>query len=78
MLCKEIKTIPLLEISESLQKEHEEQAKKLTLNYLLDALDLAHDCELNFKNSNNKRLHVELCVMQLASLHFDGEKKKEN
>jgi DNA polymerase-3 subunit gamma/tau len=78
MLCKEIKTIPLLEISESLQKEHEEQAKKLTLNYLLDALDLAHDCELNFKNSNNKRLHVELCVMQLASLHFDGEKKNEN
>ena len=78
MLCKEIKTIPLLEISESLQKEHEEQAKKLTLNYLLDALDLAHGCELNFKNSNNKRLHVELCVMQLASLHFDGEKKKES
>jgi DNA polymerase-3 subunit gamma/tau len=78
MLCKEPKTIPLLEISESLQQEHAEQAKKLTLSYLMDAIDLAHACELNFKNSNNKRLHVELCIMQLASLHFDGEKKKES
>ncbi|MDO7603310.1 MAG: DNA polymerase III subunit gamma/tau [Flavobacteriaceae bacterium] len=77
LISKDPKTIPLLEISESLQQGYADQAKQLSLGYLLDAIDLAHGCELNFKNSNNKRLHVELCIMQLASLHFDGEKKKE-
>jgi DNA polymerase-3 subunit gamma/tau len=76
LISKNPKTIPLLEISESLQQAYADQAAKLSLSYLMDAIDLAHGCELNFKNSNNKRLHVELCIMQLASLHFDGEKKK--
>tara|TARA_B110000483_G_scaffold121962_1_gene147107 strand:+ start:168 stop:1874 length:1707 start_codon:yes stop_codon:yes gene_type:complete len=77
LVSKNPKTIPLLEISESLQQAYADQATKLSLSYLMDAIDLAHGCELNFKNSNNKRLHVELCIMQLASLHFDGEKKKQ-
>ena len=76
LISKNPKTIPLLEISESLQQAYADQATKLNLSHLMDAIDLAHSCELNFKNSNNKRLHVELCIMQLASLHFDGEKKK--
>lgn len=76
LISKNPKTIPLLEISESLQQAYADQATKLSLSYLMDAIDLAHSCELNFKNSNNKRLHAELCIMQLASLHFDGEKKK--
>lgn len=76
LISKEPKTIPLLEISERIQQQYAEQATKLSLSYLMDAIDLAHSCELSFKNSNNKRLHVELCIMQLASLHFDGEKKK--
>ncbi len=77
LISKDQKTIPLLEISESMHGKYADQAQQLSLGYLLDAIDLANDCELNFKNSYNKRLHVELCTMQLASLHFDGEKKKE-
>ncbi len=76
LICKNPKTIPLLEISESIHQSYKNQAEKMALAYLIDAIDLANTCELNYKASNNKRLHVELCIMQIASLHFAGEKKK--
>ena len=76
-LCKDPKTIPLLDIGERLQSRYAEQTKSVTLAWLADAMDLANSCELSYKNSQNKRLHVELCLMQIASLHFNGEKKKE-
>jgi DNA polymerase-3 subunit gamma/tau len=37
---------------------------------------MANECDLKFKVSQNQRLLVELCLMQLASITFDGEKKK--
>jgi DNA polymerase-3 subunit gamma/tau len=76
-LCKDPKTIPLLEIGERLQSRYAEQTKSVSLAWLADAMDMANSCELSYKNSQNKRLHVELCLMQIASLHFNGEKKKE-
>ena len=76
-LCKDPKTIPLLEIGERLQSRYAEQTKSVSLAWLADAMDLANSCELSYKNSQNKRLHVELCLMQITSLHFNGEKKKE-
>ena len=76
-LCKDPKTIPLLDIGERLQSHYAEQTKLVSLAWLTDAMDLANSCELSYKNSQNKRLHVELCLMQIASLHFNGEKKKE-
>ena len=76
-LCKDPKTIPLLDIGERLQNQYATQTTTVALDWLADAMDLANSCELNYKNSQNKRLHVELCLMQIASLHFNGEKKKE-
>ena len=42
----------------------------------VDAITLINSFEINYKNVKNKRVHIELGLMQLASLHFDGEKKK--
>ena len=64
-----------MEIGERLQSRYAEQAGAVALNWLADAMDLANACELNYRNAQNKRLHVELCLMQIASLHFDGKKK---
>ena len=75
-LSKDPRTVPLLEIGERQQSRYAEQAGAVALNWLADAMDLANACELNYRNAQNKRLHVELCLMQIASLHFDGEKKK--
>jgi len=76
-LSKDPKTVGLLEIGERLQQQYADQSKQLGLPWLAEAIELANNCELNYKNSQNKRLHIELCLMQVASLHFNGEKKKE-
>jgi DNA polymerase-3 subunit gamma/tau len=54
------------------------QSQKASQDFLLQGIDLANDCDLKFKVSQNQRLLVELCLMQLASITFDGEKKKLN
>ena len=76
-LCKDPRTIALLEMGERTQEHYKIQVKKVSPSWIADALELTNSCELNYKNVQNKRLHVELCLMQLASLHFNGEKKKE-
>ncbi|MGB2475197.1 MAG: DNA polymerase III subunit gamma/tau [Flavobacteriaceae bacterium] len=76
-LCKDPRTAPLLEIGEKLQQRFATQAEEKELLWLAEAMELANSCELHYKNVQNKRLHVELCLMQIASLHFNGEKKKE-
>ena len=75
-LCKDPRTATLLEMSEKTQSHIAQQAGTLSVEWLRDALELGTQCELNFRNAQNKRLHVELCLIQLASLHFSGEKKK--
>lgn len=73
MVSKENKTLHLLEVSDVTQEKFKEQTAKAPLPFLLDAIDLATRCELDYKNTKNKRLLIELCLMQIASLHF-GEK----
>ncbi len=73
MVSKENKTLHLLEVSSSTEEKFKEQTAKAALPLLLNAIDLASKCELDYRNAKNKRLLIELCLMQIASLHF-GEK----
>ena len=75
LVCKTPQTIPLLEVGEQTQKKYEEQSQKASQVFLMKGLELANDCDLKYKTSRNQRLLVELCLMQLASITFDGEKK---
>ncbi|XLS27706.1 DNA polymerase III subunit gamma/tau [Flavobacteriaceae bacterium M23B6Z8] len=75
MVCKNEATIPLLEVGETTQKKYLEQAKKTSIPFLLKCIELSNDCDLKYKTSKNQRLLVELCLMQLASITYDGEKK---
>jgi DNA polymerase-3 subunit gamma/tau len=76
MVCRDAQTIDLLDASESVKQQFLQQAKKVDSEFLLTALDLSNTCELNYKASSNHRLHVELCLMQLASIGA-VEKKKD-
>ncbi|WP_340198878.1 DNA polymerase III subunit gamma/tau [Ascidiimonas sp. W6] len=78
MVCKNEATIPLLEVGEQTQKKYLEQSKKTSIPFLLKCIELANDCDLKYKTSKNQRLLVELCLMQLASISYDGEKKNSN
>jgi DNA polymerase-3 subunit gamma/tau len=51
------------------------QAQNALQDFLLKGITIANDCDLKFKLSQNQRLLFELCLMQLASITFDGEKK---
>jgi DNA polymerase-3 subunit gamma/tau len=63
-------------LGEEIKKSYQRQTESLSTSYLLDAIALINSFEANYRNVNNKRVHIELALMQLASLHFNGEKKK--
>ena len=69
-------TIGLIEAGEQTKRAYFEQSKKASAEFLLQGIAMANDCDMKFKVSQNQRLLVELCLMQLASITFDGEKKK--
>ncbi|MCA0133437.1 DNA polymerase III subunit gamma/tau [Winogradskyella alexanderae] len=75
MVCKNQETIELLEVGEDTKQKYIDQSKRTTHNFLLEGINLANECDLKYKSSKNQRLLVELTLMQLASITFDGEKK---
>ncbi len=75
MVCQNEQTLELLEVGDDTKVKYMEQCRKTTYDFLLKGIELANDCDLKFKSSKNQRLLVELTLMQLASITFDGEKK---
>jgi len=75
MVCKHEETIALLEVGESAKKNYLDQSKQTSNSFLLQALNIANDCDLKYKTSKNQRLLVELSLMKLASIDFGAEKK---
>ncbi|MGB0973430.1 MAG: DNA polymerase III subunit gamma/tau [Flavobacteriaceae bacterium] len=76
LVCKNQATIQLLEVGSTAQQQYLEQSQKTTQPFLIQGIDMANACDLKYKSSKNQRLLVELSLMQLASITFDGEKKK--
>lgn len=76
LVCKTPQTIELLEVGDDTKATYKTQSESTSQAFLIQAIELANDCDLNYKTSKNQRLLVELCLMQLASITFDGEKKK--
>ena len=75
LVCKNPATVELLEVGEDTKKKYLDQANKASQEFLIQGINLANDCDLKYKSSKNQRLLVELTLMQLASITFDGEKK---
>ena len=76
LVSKTPQTIELLEVGESTKSYYKKQSELTSHEFLINAIELANSCDLKYKSSMNQRLLVELCLMQLASINFDGEKKK--
>ena len=75
MVCRHEATIELLEVGDTAKEQYRQQSKRTDGTFLLTALNLANDCDLKYKTSKNQRLLVELTLMKLASIGFDGQKK---
>lgn len=76
MVCKNKATISLMEVGEETRKKYTEQSERATVPFLMEAIRIANDCDLSYRNSKNQRLLVEIALMQLASLTYEGDKKK--
>ncbi|AVI51874.1 DNA polymerase III subunit gamma/tau [Pukyongia salina] len=76
LVCKNEDTVELLEVGEQVKKMYLEQSQKTDASFLVEAIELANNCDLKYKSSRNPRLLVELCLMQLGSITKRDEKKK--
>lgn len=66
-------TLPLLEVSATTRQRYEAQAKRWQQKHIYKALKICNDCDLNYKTSKNKRLLVEITLIQLAQLTTDDD-----
>ncbi len=77
LVCKDATTLKLLEVSDAIKKKYQEQTQKASAHFLVDALKITGETDVNYKVAKNKRLHVELALMKLSSLtSIEGQKKK--
>lgn len=69
LVCKDEKIAGLLEVVESFKQRYAEIAKKLSPSWLISALNILNEAELNYKGARNKKLHVELTLIKLTYLN---------
>ncbi len=69
LMARNEATRPLLEVSDNLLQRYDRQARLTPASFLMSALDLANQCDLQYKEARNKRLHVELTLMKMAWLN---------
>lgn len=77
LVCKNPSTLALLDVGPKTQDEYKKQAEGLSMKQLLEWIDVTNACDFNYKLSQNKLLHVELCLMKLASHHNTQPQKKK-
>ena len=73
LVSKDVATLSLLEVGASIRQRYQEQAQKCPLPFLYKAMKLCNDCDMNYRTSKNKRLLVELTLIQVAQLTTGGD-----
>lgn len=77
LVCKDETTLVLFEVGASICERYKEMAKQCSDSFLYKAIERANTCDLNYKTSRNKRLLVELTLIQLCQLTQSAEDKKK-
>ena len=68
LVCKDPVTVQLLEVGGDIKERYKAQAAVANSDFLLEALNIANDCDINYKTSQNKRILVELALIRMAQL----------
>ncbi len=68
LICKDPSTAKLLETGEGIRNTYISQSRQCPVDLLVKALDISNKCDLNYKVSNHKRLHLEIALMQMCAL----------
>ncbi len=68
LVCRDPRTVNLMEVGDSIKEKYTQQSQKSHPDFLLKALDIINRCDLSYRTSNNKRLHIELALLQTVAL----------
>lgn len=68
MLCKDPRMAKLLDVPNEHKAMYHEKANQAPPSYIISALNVVNEAEINYRNANNKRLHVEMCLIRLCYL----------
>ena len=68
LVCKDASTLKLLEVSEGIRQKYTIQSQLAPLSFLISALNISNQCDLNYKTSKNQRLQVELTLIKLCHI----------
>ena len=66
LLGKDQRVIDLMEVSNQLKARYAKQAERCSTEFLLKSLDIANECDINFRSANNKRLHLEIALLKMV------------
>ena len=76
LVCKDPRTLPLLEVSHSIAERYKQQAQQSPTDFLFEALSLSNACEVGYKISGNPRLHVELSLIKISNIRLEKKMSK--
>ena len=68
LVCKDTKAAVLLEVADDFKQKYLQAAQQISTGWLIAALNLLNEAEINYKQARNKRLHVELAIIKLCYL----------
>ncbi len=74
LVCQDSRTISLLEVGDRIKTRYQEQATATDAAFLLKALNIIQKIDFAYRSSNNKRLHLEITLMQIVSINDEGIK----
>ncbi|MEZ5082455.1 MAG: DNA polymerase III subunit gamma/tau [Bacteroidales bacterium] len=74
LVCKDPLTLNLLEVGGGIREKYKEQSGQSSVEFLLKSLEIANKCDIDYKSSNHKKLHLELALMQMCNLGADSYK----
>lgn len=73
LVARDASTLQLLETSDSLRARYQEQASRCTKNFLFHIIHLCNECDNSYRTARNKRLQVEICLIECAQTDADAE-----
>lgn len=75
LVCKDVATIQLMDVGTKIKEKYGSQSQKSSIDFLIDALQITNDCDLQYRIAKNKRLHVEFALLKVARV-LDEQRKK--
>jgi DNA polymerase-3 subunit gamma/tau len=76
LVSKDAETVKLLEVSQSLRDRYAAQAASCTQSFLFQTLNISNQCDLNYARSSNKRLLLEIALLQMCAINQSKQEEQ--